>query len=141
MLNWMTLPFLVAAAAISSMAPAQRSEALGRADLRWQEMVPGVSFAPVYGDWNKEGHGKFVRILHGTEVPLHIHNNDYHAVVVAGRMANLFEDGERTEVGPGDYFYMGAGRPHAHNCISEEPCFFYTYGDESWDIELHGPQP
>jgi quercetin dioxygenase-like cupin family protein len=141
MLNWKALPVLVVAAAMCSTTHAHATETLDRADLRWQEMVPGVSFAPAYGDWNKEGHGKFVRILHGTEVPLHIHSNDYHAVVVAGRMANLFEDGQRKEVGPGDYFYMRAGRPHAHDCISEEPCFFYTYGDGSWDIELPSHQP
>lgn len=128
----------LAATAIGTQAQAQevRSDTIGSADLQWKQMFPGVKFAPAYGDWEKGAHGKFVMIDYGAEVPLHLHSNDYHAVIVSGRMANLFAGGERVEIGPGDYFYMAAKRPHAHQCMSREGCVFYTYGDALWDIEV-----
>jgi uncharacterized RmlC-like cupin family protein len=56
-------------------------------------------------------------------------------VMISGQMANLYAEG-RSEVGPGDYWFVAARRPHGHHCLSSEPCFFYTYSDELWDIEL-----
>ena len=123
------------ALAIGAAAYAQSSDRLARGDLQWREIVPGASFAAAYGDWEKEGHGKFVRIAREAQIPLHVHTNDYHAVMVSGRMRNILDAGTRVELAPGDYFYMASKRPHAHECLTDEPCLFYTYGDGSWDIE------
>jgi quercetin dioxygenase-like cupin family protein len=98
-------------------------------------MFPGVEFAPAYGDWEKEAHGKFVRFAPGGMAPMHTHTNAYHAVMISGQMANLYDEG-RSNVGPGDYWFVAARRPHGHECVSAEPCFFYTYGDALWDIQL-----
>ena len=134
--------FRAAAAAVLAVtagaaAYAQGSGILVKNALQWREMFPGVSFAPAYGDWEKEAHGKYVQISRTAKVPLHTHGNGYRAVVISGRMANLYEGGERVELAPGDHFHMAAKRPHAHECLSEEPCFFYTHSDGSWDIALH----
>lgn len=129
--------FLLAA---SIGAQAQGGDLVARGDLQWKEIVPGVSFAAAHGDWDKGGHGKFVRISRSAEIPMHRHSNDYRAVVVSGRMVNLFEGNQKTEVAAGDYFYMAAKRPHSHQCLVEEGCLFYTYGDGLWDIEVTQPQ-
>jgi beta-alanine degradation protein BauB len=138
--KWTLMAAAVAAAALCTGGQAKAGDTIAVADLQWKEMFPGVKFALSYGDWEKGAHGKFVRIDHGTKVPLHLHSNDYHAVLISGRMANLFEGGQRTEVATGDYFYMAGKRPHAHECMTQDGCFFYTYGAEAWDIELSGAE-
>lgn len=137
---WTTMAAAVAGVALCAGAQAKAGDSIAVADLQWKEMFPGVKFAPSYGDWEKGAHGKFVRIDHGAKVPLHLHSNDYRAVLISGRMANLFEGDQRTEVGAGDYFYMAAKRAHAHECMTEDGCFFYTYGDGLWDIEVSGAE-
>jgi anti-sigma factor ChrR (cupin superfamily) len=117
--------------------PIQAQDNLSQSSLDWREMFPGVSFAPAYGNWEREKHGKFVRIIPGTEIPMHTHSNSYRAVVVSGRMTNLYPRGERVALAPGDFFFLAPSRPHTHECLSEAPCLFYTYGDEPWDIALH----
>lgn len=127
-----------ATAIIVSTAPAaaQAPETIPAAELQWRNMFPGVDFAPAYGDWEKEAHGNFVRFAPGTKVPIHTHTNDYHAVMVSGQMANLFEGDQRVVIDPGTYFYMAPTRPHGHECVSQDPCFFYVHGDALWDLEL-----
>jgi anti-sigma factor ChrR (cupin superfamily) len=123
---------------LAGSALAQPADRLQQGDLQWREMFPGVTFAPAYGDWEREAHGKFVTILPGTEIPLHLHSGGYSAVMIAGRMDNIFEGDQRDGLAPGDYFRMDGGRLHAHDCVSEEPCLFYTYSDGAWDIEVPG---
>lgn len=124
------------AALVAGTAYAQAGGTIAMNDLQWREMFPGVSFAPAYGDWEAGAHGKYARIVHGTEVPLHTHSAGYHAVMVSGRMTNMFDGDARAEVGPGDYFTIQAGQLHAHDCVSEEPCLFYTHSDGLWDIAV-----
>lgn len=40
------------------------------------------------------------------------------------------------EMGPGTYWHVPAGSVHKTGCVSEEPCLFYTHGDEKWDIQV-----
>lgn len=124
------------AVSVGSAAYAQDVGILPRSALEWREMFPGVSFAPAYGDWEQGAHGKYVRIEPATQVPMHTHSNGYRAVMISGRLANVYEGGRRAELSAGDSFHMAGGRPHAHECLSEEPCFFYTYGDARWDVEV-----
>lgn len=121
---------------VCGAAYAQGADRLARGDLQWREIVPGASFAAAYGDWEKGAHGKFVRIVNSAQIPLHVHSNEYRAVMISGRMVNILDAGTRVEVAPGDYFHMAAKRPHSHQCLTEEPCLFYTYGDGHWDIEV-----
>jgi quercetin dioxygenase-like cupin family protein len=96
-------------------------------------MAPGSQFAPTYGDWEKEAHGKLIRLAPGLDVPFHSHTNSYHGVMVSGRMTNIYKDGTSTLMGSGDYWEMPAAIPHAHKCISEEPCLLYTHMPGAWD--------
>ena len=133
---WKVAAVAVGAGAICVGTQAKARDTIASSELEWKEIVPGAAFAASYGDWEKGAHGKFVRIDRGAQIPMHIHSNDYHAVIVSGRMVNLFADDQKTAVGPGDYFYMAAKRPHSHDCVSEGGCVFYTYGDALWDIEV-----
>lgn len=127
-----------AAAILAAAAPAlaETPDHLTPTQLQWQTMIPGVGFAPAYGDWEKGAHGKYVRFDPGTVVPMHTHTNDYHGAMISGQMVNLYDGGQRVDINSGDYWYVAATRPHGHECVSKEPCFFYTYGDALWDIQL-----
>jgi quercetin dioxygenase-like cupin family protein len=131
------LAAFAAASLLAAASPpaAQAPDRIPAAALEWQEMIPGVHFAPAHGDWEEGPHGKFVRFAPGTQVPMHTHTNGYRGVMISGQMANLFE-GAREEIGPGDYWLVAEKRPHGHECVSKDPCFFYTYGDSLWDIQL-----
>ena len=129
------LPACAALAALTFLgAAAAAQDRVVPASLQWKEIVPGAHFAAAYGDWEKEAHGKFVRFVKGVHVPLHRHTNDYHGVAISGRLVNVFEGGRKVELAPGDYFHMAAMRAHAHECLSEEGCLFYTHGDKLWDF-------
>jgi quercetin dioxygenase-like cupin family protein len=106
-------------------------------EVEWAEIIPGVRFAVVYGEWDKEAHGKLISFDPGARTPLHVHSGGYHGVVVEGIVTNPYagEKGE-VEMGPGTYWYVPAGVPHVTACVSEEPCVFYTYADGAWDIEV-----
>jgi len=125
---------VAAALSFASAASAQGMDRVSPAAVAWKDIVPGVQFGAVHGDWEKGAHGKYVRFVKGVQIPLHRHSNDYHAVAISGRLVNLFEGGRRVEIAPGDYFYMAAGRAHSHECLSDGGCLFYTYGDRLWDF-------
>jgi len=130
---------MAAIASFGSAAPAQERDRVGPAAVQWKEIVPGAHFGAVYGDWNKEAHGKYVRFVKRVQIPLHRHTNDYHAVVISGRMVNLFEGGRRVEVAPGEYFYMAPMRAHSHECLSDGGCVFYTHAERLWDFVPYEP--
>jgi quercetin dioxygenase-like cupin family protein len=106
-------------------------------EVEWAEIVPGIRFAAVYGQWDREAHGKLVSADPGVRTPMHVHSGGYHGMVIEGTVTNPYA-GEVGEVrmGPGTYWYVPAGAPHATACVSEEPCLFYTYADGAWDIEV-----
>lgn len=104
------------------------------ADIQWKQILPGAHFGAAHGDWEKGAHGKYVRFVKGVQVPLHRHSNEYHAVILSGQVVNVFEGGQRVALAPYDYFYMAPMRAHAHECLSEGGCLFYTYGSQLWDF-------
>jgi quercetin dioxygenase-like cupin family protein len=130
---WMAAAAMVAGAAAAGAQPGDR---LGLQELDWRQMFPGVHFAPAYGAWEEGAHGKYVRIVPGTEIPLHTHPGGYHAVMLSGRMVNILDRDTRVELAPGDSFEMAGGRLHAHDCVSQEPCLFYTHSGQAWSIEV-----
>jgi quercetin dioxygenase-like cupin family protein len=133
---------LLGAALILGSASAGDDAAANRAfgELEWQEMIPGVEFANVKGDWAKGAHGKMVRFQPGTFVPMHIHSGAYDGVMIAGRLTNPYP-GENApwEMGPGDFWSVAAEAPHENRCVSDEPCIFFTASGDAWDAELLEP--
>lgn len=143
----MTLVASIRAAAAPALLLALVPQAWGQAPagsavsspetLTWTEIVPGVSFGGVYGDWSAEAHGKLVRFAPGLESPVHTHTHAYHGVVISGIVTNPYPGEESPpRMGPGTYFHVPAGAPHTTGCVSEEPCLFYTHGDELWDLQV-----
>ena len=105
-------------------------------DLEWVEIVPGVDFAAVYGAWTEGAHAKFARFAPGMAVPLHRHANEYHGVVVQGEFTNPYPGQQAVVMRPGDYWRVPAGMAHSNECVSDDPCLIFTYGDAPWDVEM-----
>ena len=94
-----------------------------------------INFSAVYGDRMTGQHGTFARFPANFETPLHIHSHDYRAIVLKGEMTNPF-DGEINPpvLGPGSFWQVKAGSPHTTACVSNTPCEFYMYGEDSFDF-------
>lgn len=118
--------------ALEADAPA----VVATADLEWVEIVPGVDFAAVHGDWAEGAHAKFARFAPGMAAPVHSHTNAYHGVVVQGEFTNPYPGEEAVVMRPGDYWYVPGGAAHSNECVSAEPCVFFTYGDALWDLDM-----
>lgn len=105
------------------------------ADLEWTEVAPGISFAPVYGDWTAEPHAKFVRFAPGIAAGMHTHSAGYGAIVVAGSFTNVYPgDGDPIPMPAGTFWYVPGGMPHANACVSEEECVLYNYSPAAFDF-------
>jgi quercetin dioxygenase-like cupin family protein len=104
--------------------------------LEWVEIIPGADFAAVYGQWTEGPHAKFARFAPGMAVPLHRHTNEYHGVVVQGEFTNPFPGQQAVVMRPGDYWRVPARMAHSNECVSNEPCLIFTYGDAPWDVEM-----
>ncbi len=131
---------ILGAAAALALTAGVAAEAQSDGQKQWREMGPGAHFAPAQGDWEKGAHSKFIRLAAGLDVPFHTHSNDYHGVMLSGRMTIDLEGGKTSEVGAGDYWTMKGGVPHGHKCLSAEPCLLYTHGDKNWDYAPHPAQ-
>lgn len=106
-------------------------------EITWQEIVPGVDFGSVYGDFSKEAHGKLARFAPGIASPPHAHTHAYWAVVIQGTVTNPFKGEEDPpEMGPGDSWHVPAGVEHITACVSEEPCLAYAHMNDLWDITV-----
>jgi gentisate 1,2-dioxygenase len=138
MFRALTVAAAAAALLTGAAASAQSADTLPNSDLKWREMIPNVVyFASAHGDWEKGAHAKFARVQPGATVPMHIHKQPYHAVLISGNLTNLLDSGPtRVELAPGDYWYMAGGRAHGHVCTSTEPCLVYTHSDGAWDLAL-----
>ncbi len=129
--------FAAAPAALGAQDAPDDQGMMDLAEVQWAEIVPGIEFGTLFGDWQAEAHGKLVRFDAGVVSPMHTHGAGYHAVVIAGTVINPYEgeeDPPRLE--PGAYWATPAGAVHATGCVSEEPCLIYAHMDEAWDIEV-----
>lgn len=130
-------PFIAAEAAGQEVSPGADATALiAQEDLAWVEIIPGVDFAAVYGDWAEGAHAKFARFAPGMVAPLHTHTHAYHGVVVQGEFTNPYPGEEGVVMRSGDYWYVPAGMAHSNECVSGEACVIFTYGDALWDVEM-----
>jgi uncharacterized RmlC-like cupin family protein len=120
---------------VPAVAQTETAITLLPADLQWTEMSPGISFAPAYGDWATEAHGKFVRFAPGTAAGMHTHTAGYSALIVSGSFTNEYQgDAERVPMPAGSFWFTPGGVPHSNACLSEEPCILYTPSPAAFDF-------
>lgn len=123
-----------AAQAGSSFDP-NTETAVPSAQLKFENINPMIKMATAWGDKGAEAHGTFGRFPAKFTTPDHTHTGAYHGVVIKGVMTNPFGDQKNPpKMGPGSYWYVPAGSPHATACVSTTPCEFYFHAAGPFDF-------
>ncbi len=106
-------------------------EAAERAEFK--EMIPGVSWAVLWGDPDIGQYGSFTKFMPGLDAGTHTHTNDVWLVVLKG--AYLYKDdaGER-RVGSGEFMRIPGGHKHWSGGDAKEGVLFYQESSGKFDL-------
>ncbi len=88
---------------------------------------------PAYGNLAKGAHGTFIRMPAHFVSPLHLHNEDYFAVVVSGVGVNTQPGKEDVPLSTGSYWFQRGGENHVTKCLSDTDCLFFLYQPGKFD--------
>ena len=96
-------------------------------------MVPGVSWAVLWGNPDVGAHGTFTKFVPGFDAGTHMHTNDVWIVVMQG--AYLYRDpaGER-RVGTGEFLRIPGGMKHWSGGDANEGALFYQESSGKFDL-------
>jgi mannose-6-phosphate isomerase-like protein (cupin superfamily) len=100
---------------------------------KFKEVVPGVSKAILWGDYDKGPYGAFTKFVPKFDAGMHTHTNDVWIVVVKG--AYLYKDdaGEK-RVGPGDFIRIPGKAKHWSGGDAKEGALFYEESSGKFDL-------
>lgn len=130
----LTLPGTVAAQAgderASVSTPADKI-AFGPTGVKTQ--VGELMAGPAYGDLTKGAHGTFIRMPAHFVSPLHLHSEDYFAVVISGVGVNTQAGKNDVPLPAGSYWFQRGGENHVTKCLSDTDCLFFLYQPGKFD--------
>jgi quercetin dioxygenase-like cupin family protein len=99
----------------------------------FEQVIPGVSRATIWGDPNTGPHGAFTKFVPGFDAGVHTHTNDLRIVVIKG--AYLYRaDGRETRVGPGGFLFVPGGTKHWSGGDPKDGAQFYQEGLGKFDL-------
>jgi quercetin dioxygenase-like cupin family protein len=99
----------------------------------YQERMPGVMMAVVWGDPDKGAHGTFTKFRPGYDAGTHTHTNDVWLLVIKGAYLYRDEAGEK-RVGPGEFIRIPGGHKHWSGGDPTEGALFYQEGSAKFDL-------
>jgi quercetin dioxygenase-like cupin family protein len=102
------------------------------ANATYQERMPGVSMAVVWGDPDKGRYGLFTKFTPGYDAKMHTHTNDVWLVVLKGAYLYKDEAGDK-HVGPGEFIRIPGGHKHWSGGDPTEGALFYSEGSGKFD--------
>ncbi len=102
-------------------------------EVKFKEMVPGVSKAVLWGDHDKGPYGAFTKFVPGHNAGMHTHTNDVWLVVLKG--AYLYKDdaGEK-RVEQGGFIWIPGGTKHWSGGDAKEGALFYEESSGKFDL-------
>ena len=113
------------------------SKTLTDKDKKFVTVMDPIQFADAYGDANSGNYGRFGLFPAYFETPSHIHSHGYNAVVIKGIMTNPFDNDKNPPIlTPGSFWSVKMGDIHTTACISDIPCEFFVYSNESFDFDV-----
>jgi quercetin dioxygenase-like cupin family protein len=128
----------IASADAESMFDPRKTVAVPAESVVYEQVGEGVQLATPWGDRAHGPHGTFGTFVPGFENPFHTHTFAYHGIVIEGVLTNAFEGEENPpELGPGSYWYVPAGAPHANSCVSDTPCRWFLTQDGPFDFFVY----
>src|SRR6266513_2669858 len=117
-----------------SAKPAENTELIyvSAEQATFNERMPGVSMAVLWGDPDKGAHGTFTKFAPGYDAGTHTHTSDVWLVVIKG--AYLYKDdaGEK-RVGPGEFIRIPGEHKHWSGGDKTEGALFYQEGSGKFD--------
>ncbi|WP_428422426.1 DUF4437 domain-containing protein [Methylibium sp.] len=132
---------LVASALIAGAAfAAETSISVPVTDIKFFDTGVGPLKAAVgFGDLSKGAHSTFVKLPAGFVSPLHIHTEDYYAVVISGVVANEVDAHVPDRpLAPGSYWFQKGKVNHVTKCISANECVVFITQPGKFDyINAH----
>lgn len=113
------------------------SETLINKDKEFTTVMDPIQFANAYGDANSGDYGRFGLFPANFETPSHVHSHGYNAIVIKGTMTNPFNHDQNPPIlSPGSFWSVKAGDIHTTACISDIPCEFFVYSNQSFDFDV-----
>ena len=105
------------------------------ADLKWNDVpnFTGLKMAVVSGDPSKGAAHFFIKFAPGFAAPVHHHNADHFATVLAGTLV-LNIDGKDVKMPAGSYFSFRGKKPHTTRCESGSECVLFIDARSTWDV-------
>lgn len=91
---------------------------------------------PAYGNLTNGNHGTFVKMPAGFVSDLHIHTEDYYAVVIKGVGANHAPEGKVVPLPVGSYWFQRGEERHVTKCLSKTDCLFFIVQPGKFDYVL-----
>lgn len=102
-------------------------------EAKFEEVVPGVSKAALWGDHDEGPYGAFTRFEPGTDNGMHTHTNDVRIVVLEGAYVYKDDAGEK-RVGSGDFIQIPGGTKHWSGGDEESGALFYEESPGGFDL-------
>lgn len=107
-------------------------------DLNWQQVSPGRSIAPVFGDMKTGKHITFIKFEAGLKTEPHTHSHDYVGIVIKGTARHYQPGFPETEalLPAGSHWAIPADVVHISECLAGSECVFAIYQDAAFDRKL-----
>jgi hypothetical protein len=96
--------------------------------------------APAFGDLGHGAHGTFIKMPAGFVSPVHIHTEDYYAVVISGVGANGLPGSSDVALPVGSYWFQKGGERHVTKCLSATECIFFINQPGKFDYVPDAPK-
>ena len=133
--NPKALLLAVALASVTLLAFAKESVHIPVESLKWFATGIGPMQAAVaYGDMGKGGHGTFLKMPGGFVSPVHLHSNEYHAVVLSGTIVNSEVGQPDITLRPGSYWFQVGNVKHVTKCVASEGCMVFLTQPDKFDF-------
>lgn len=119
----------------ATMASADSTVVVPKAELKWNDMGNGITAAPVSGDMTQGASRFFLKYPVGLVTPNHHHDADHYATLVSGRVT-LTVGGQSYLLEPGAYFALTDKAPHVAKVEGQEEAVFFIQADGPWNVVM-----
>ena len=103
--------------------------------MQFQEVMPGISRATLWGTPAKGPYGAITRFTKGTTVGWHTHSHDIKAVVISGTLIYNNGTGEQ-RLGPGSFLQERSNIKHTTAAPADSDVEFYEEGAGAFDVKM-----
>jgi quercetin dioxygenase-like cupin family protein len=127
--------FFAIAAAPSAKKSAAKDEVMPASQMKFEQVLPGISKANLWGNPAKGPYGALTRFTKGTRVDWHTHPYDIKAVVISGTM--LYDNGTgEKRLGPGSFVQERSSIKHTTAAAADSDVTFYEEGAGPFGVKM-----